>query len=74
VDANGIDHSPGLAGGIEMGERHLHGLAIGGERAVQPALVGGGFGETQPVLAPENAGQFFEMLLSPEAGPTSDGR
>jgi hypothetical protein len=58
--ADGIDHALGLVGGVEMDERHLYCLAIGGERAVQTATVRGGLGKVQPLLAPQDARQFFD--------------
>jgi hypothetical protein len=43
IGADGIDDALGLVGGVEMHQRHLHRLAVGGQRAVQPAPVGSGF-------------------------------
>ena len=46
-----------------MDQRYLHRLAVGGERGVQPAPVGGGLGQAQPALAPQDAGQFLDQML-----------
>ena len=46
-----------------MHQRHLHRLAVGRQRAIQPAPVGGGLGQAQPALAPQDAGQFLDQML-----------
>jgi hypothetical protein len=61
--ADSIDDALGLAGVVEVHQRHLHRLAIGAERAVQPAPVGSGFRQAQAAFPPQYASQFLDQML-----------
>ena len=46
-----------------MSKRRLCGLSIGVEGVFQPTPMGGGLCESQPALAPQNAGKFLDQML-----------
>ena len=46
-----------------MDKGGVHGLAVGVERLLQSAPVGGGLGQAKATLAPQDAGQFFDVAI-----------
>jgi hypothetical protein len=46
-----------------MYQRHLYRPAVGCQRSLKPAPVGGSLSKAKPSLAPQNAGQFLDQVL-----------
>jgi hypothetical protein len=60
TDANRLTNVRGRICRFDVSKRRLCGLSIGVEGVLQPTPVGGGLCESQPALAPQNAGKFLD--------------